>query len=387
MSNRGSTGRRWVTYLMVTVAAAAFVALAAATWVVLDPIAEAPAPTATPQRGTVAVTWPTPTATAAPVVATTPDPTPTAPPAPAPVATTPEPTATPVATPEPTPDPTPEPTPTTTPEPTPEATPEPTPEPTPVTTPEPTPAPVATPEPTPVATPEPTPDPTPIATPDPTPDPTAEPTSCQDLEGGCAPWDNWSLYSEGYDQTGYIAFWNGGPRTVCSFAAAGVGALGAEHHAAARAAVTAWNDAVGGEPALFAYQPNCPEGYEAAFPPRERGCDILVGPTSRETIEYIPVIWVTDEALGGYAQGCGGGLGTLNRSDFWGWKASVIIGSASRDYTTTIAHELGHVLYLDHTCIEHSIMYSPLLSCPTRYVPSGVTPADALPIREALDRN
>ncbi len=384
MSN-GSTGRRWVTYLVAAVTGAAFVGLAAAIWVVLDPTAEPPAPTATPRPATTAAAWPTPAATAAPVVAATPDPTLTATPEPAPMVTTPEPTPDPAPVAPANPTPVATPAPATTPDPTPVATPEPTP----VATPEPTP--VATPEPTPVATPEPTPAAAPVA-----PDATPEPTTCADLESGCVPWDPWRLYREGYDATGYIAFWNGGPRTVCSFAAAGFGALGDEHHAAARAATEAWNDAVGGAPALFAYQPDCPDGYEAAFPPHARACGAHVDAT-HETIEYIPIIWVTAEAAardtGGLA--CAGVQGAHNHMPdsppgLQGWKAAVRIGrdaNIGTDYATSIAHELGHVLYLHHTCAdEHSIMHA-RIACPTRYVPSGVTPADALGIREALGRH
>ena len=74
-----------------------------------------------------------------------------------------------------------------------------------------------------------------------------------------------------------------------------------------------------------------------------------------------------------------------------GWRAAAIIGpgadaDAAGGYAATIAHELGHVLYLDHTCNAHSIMHAKS-RCPTRYVPSGIIPADYLLIRAALGRN
>ena len=255
-----------------------------------------------------------------------------------------------------------------------------TPEPTPVATPEPTP------EPTPVATPE----PTPVATPTPAPVATPEPTPCADLEDGCTPWDSFRIAREG-NAAGYSEFWNGGPRTVCSFATTGFGALGDEHHAAARAATQAWNEAVGGEPALFAYQPDCPEGFAAAWPEHTRTCDWAYA-NARQDTEYIPIIWVTAEAAVG-AHGtyvaCAVVGGAHNGAPAFtpGWQAAVIVGSGADvdgGYDHTIAHELGHVLYLDHTCNERSIM---LGRCSTPYVPSGIIPADYLQIRAALGRN
>ena len=72
---------------------------------------------------------------------------------------------------------------------------------------------------------------------------------------------------------------------------------------------------------------------------------------------------------------------------------------ASYDYAGVIAHELGHVLYLDHTRNPHSIMYHPNdlgVSEPlskvwpdhpqsTEYDP-GITAADYVRIREQLGR-
>ena len=75
--------------------------------------------------------------------------------------------------------------------------------------------------------------------------------------------------------------------------------------------------------------------------------------------------------------------------DFQGWKAAVIIGApAAGHYAQVLTHELGHVLYLDHTCNEHSIMHPgrPGSGCATTYAPSGVIPADYLPIRLTLGR-
>ena len=237
-----------------------------------------------------------------------------------------------------------------------------------------------------------------VATPAPTPATVAapEPTSCADIEGGCTPWDSYRLGREGTAE-GYIAFWNGGPRTVCSFAAEGFGPLGDEHHAAARAAVAAWNDAVGGEPALFEYQPDCPDGFDAAFDPAAptspaRNCTDEVGADlAAEFIAYIPVIWVTAEAVGS-VDGCASVKGAHNKDPnalpwLQGWKAAVKIGQRYADhYAWTITHELGHILYLDHTCNEHSIMYS-TLHCATHYVPSGIIPADYLRIRATLGRD
>ena len=416
MSNREGTGRRWVMYLMVAVAATAFAAWAAVTGVVTEPAAEptvaTPAPTA---AAPIATPDPKPAPVATPAVAATPAPAPSATPA-APREPTPPPAvaATPVAaaTPKPTPAPV-APTPVATPV----ATPEPTPAATPVATPEPTPAatPVATPEPTPAATPQPTPAATPTppaatptppapmvapvaaATPEPTPAPTPAPaptpTPCADLEDGCTPWDSVFITREG-NAAGYIEFWNGGPRTVCSFATTGFGALGDEHHAAARAATQAWNEAVGGEPALFAYQPDCPEGFAAAWPEHTRTCDWAYGDARQDT-EYIPVIWVTAAAAvatHGTAVACAVVGGAHNGDPAFtprrpGWQAAVIVGSGADvdgGYDRWIAHELGHILYLGHTCNERSIM---LGRCSTPYVPSGIIPADYLQIRAALGRN
>ena len=144
-------------------------------------VAEALAPTPTPEPTPTATPEPTPTSTPAPTPTPTPEPTPTATPEPTPTPT-PEPTSTPTPTPEPTATPTPEPTPTPTPEPTPATvaraagTPAPTPSPTVAATPTPEPTPTPTPEPTPTPTPEPTPTPTPEPTPTPTPEPTPTPT-------------------------------------------------------------------------------------------------------------------------------------------------------------------------------------------------------------------
>ena len=332
---------------------------------------------------------------ATPVATTTADLTPAATPA---AAATPAP----VVTPTPAPVVTPTPTPVVTPTPEPVATPAPTPVPThaPVAaTPAPTPAPTSAPV---VATPDPTPAPTPapvVATPAPTPAPVAapEPTSCADIEGGCTPWDSFRLGREGTAE-GYIAFWNGGPRTVCSFAAEGFGTLGDEHHAAARAAVAAWNDAVGGEPALFEYQPDCPDGFDAAFDPTAptspaRNCtDEVEASIAGEFIAYIPVIWVAADAVRPGTAGCASVKGAHNKDPnalpwLQGWKAAVKIGRpAANHYAMTITHELGHILYLDHTCNEHSIMYS-TRRCATHYVPSGIIPADYLRIRATLGRD
>ena len=403
MSNRNDTGRHWMRYVAYAAAAAAFVAIAAIAvmiWVVTEPAvgpatptvaaapdpAPVPEPAAAPPATPVATPNPKPAPAATPVATTTADLTPAATPVAA-ATPAPTPTATPTASREPTPPPavaatpvaadTPEPTPA------PVATPDPTPAPTPMATPDPTPAPVvATPDPTPAPTPTPAPE---VATP--------EPTSCADLEDGCAPWRSSFIAREG-NAAGYSEFWNGGPRTVCSFATAGFGTLGDEHHAAARAATQAWNEAVGGEPALFAYQPDCPEGFAAAWPEHTRSCDWGYG-NARQDTEYIPVIWVTAEAATG-AHGtyvaCAVVGGAHNGDPAFtprrpGWQAAVIVGSGADidgGYDRTIAHELGHILYLDHTCNERSIM---LGRCSTPYVPSGIIPADYLQIRAALGRN
>ena len=388
-------------YVAYAAAAVAFVAFAVVTWVVTEPAVEpaTPAPTAAAAAPEPAAAPP-----ATPVATTTADLTPAATPA---AAATPAP----VVTPTPAPVVTPTPTPVVTPTPEPVATPAPTPVPThaPVAaTPAPTPAPTSAPV---VATPAPTPAPTPVvATPAPTPAPTSvvatpaptpatEPTTCADIEGGCTPWRISYLSREGTAE-GYIAFWNGGPRTVCSFAAEGFGTLGDEHHAAARAAVAAWNDAVGGEPALFEYQPDCPDGFDAAFDPTAptspaRNCtDEVEASIAGEFIAYIPVIWITAEAVGSVL-GCASVKGAHNKDPnalpwLQGWKAAVIIGQRATTlpggYTTAITHELGHILYLGHTCNEHSIMYS-TIHCATHYVPSGIIPADYLQIRAALGRD
>ena len=407
MSNRNDTGRHWMRYVAYAAAAAAFVAIAVMIWVVTEPAVEpatptvaaapdpapVPEPAAAPPATPVATPNPKPAPAATPVATTTADLTPAATPVAA-ATPAPTPTATPAASREPTPPPAVAATPVAadTPEPTP--APVATPEPTPVATPVPTP--VATPAP--VATPEPTPEPTPVATPDPTPAPTPapvvatpDPTSCADIEGGCTPWDSYRLGREGWSATGYIAFWNGGPRTVCSFATEGFGTLGDEHHAAARAAVAAWNDAVGGEPALFEYRPDCPDDFDATFDATWRHCGGRFEQDLREVTEYIPVVWVDADAVEPYG-GCASMQGAHNGDPAYtpplrGWKAAVKVGRpAAGDYTDTITHELGHILYLDHTCNERSIMHSGI-HCATRYVPSGIIPADYLLIREALGRN
>ena len=228
---------------------------------------------------------------------------------------------------------------------------------------------------------------------DPDGDPDGDPGALGDA-GRDNPWRYSRRYFEG-DATGYIAFWNAGPRTVCSFVTEGFGALGDEHHAAARAAAEAWNEAVGGEPALFAYQPNCPEGFATAFAD-VRDCDPTYD-VAREVIEYVPIIWVAAEAATGPyggANACASINGTHNGvgpPGLQGWRAAAIIGpgadaDAAGGYAATIAHELGHVLYLDHTCDAHSIMHAQR-RCSTRYVPSGIIPADYLQIRDTLGRD
>ena len=374
--------------------ATAFVAIAVMIWVVTEPPVEpaTPPPTAAVAPNPSPPVTPPVVATADPPSTATPDEaadqTPAPTPAPPTLVATPVATATPAPTPVAAPDPTPAPTPGTTPAPTPEPTPDPTPAPTPVATPV-----VATPV---VATPAPvvaTTEPTPAPTPTPAPVATPEPTPCADLDDGCTPWDSVFITREG-NAAGYIEFWNGGPRTVCSFATAGFGTLGDEHHAAARAATQAWNEAVGGEPALFAYQPDCPEGFAAAWPEHTRTCDWAYGDARQDT-EYIPVIWVTAEAAvatHGTAVACAVVGGAHNGDPAFtprrpGWQAAVIIGSGADidgGYDHTIAHELGHILYLGHTCNERSIM---LGRCSTPYVPSGIIPADYLQIRAALGRN
>ena len=377
MSNRNDTGRHWMRYVAYAAAAAAFVAIAVMIWVVTEPAVEPATPTVAAAPDPAPVPEPAAAPPATPVATTTADLTPAATPVAA-ATPAPTPTATPAASREPTPPPavaatpvaadTPEPTPA------PVATPEPTPEPTPVATPKPTP--VATPEPTPVATPT----PAPVATP--------EPTSCADLEDGCTPWDSFRIAREG-NAAGYSEFWNGGPRTVCSFATAGFGTLGDEHHAAARAATRAWNEAVGGEPALFAYQPDCPEGFAAAWPEHTRTCAWAYADARQDT-EYIPVIWVTAAAaVGAHTNGVAcavtGGAHNGDPAFTPGWQAAVIVGSgADGHYDLLITHELGHILYLDHTCNERSIM---LGRCSTPYVPSGIIPADYLQIRATLGRD
>ncbi len=254
--------------------------------------------------------------------------------------------------------------------------------------PTPTATPMAAPSPTPTATPVATPTPTPVpvmATPEPSlaPVATPEPTACADLDGGCTPWDSRRLDREG-NAEGYITFWDGGPRTVCSFATTAFGVLGDEHHAAARAAVEAWNDAVGGAPALFEYRPGCPDEFDTEFGEQVWRCSESHGPwTIHPHIEYIPIVWV---AAGG---SCAAVEGTHNATSLYpGWKAAAIISSAANaaDYTDAITHELGHILYLDHTCNEHSIMHA-RSRCPTRHVPSGIIPADYLQIRATLGRD
>ena len=418
MSNREGTGRRWVMYLMVAAAATAFAAWAAVTGVVTGPAAEptvaTPAPTA---AAPIATPDPKPAPVAPPAVAATPAPAPSATPA-VPREPTPPPAvaATPVAaaTPKPTPAPV-APTPVATPEPTPAATPTPvaTPAATPAATPQPAPEP--TPEPTPEATPAATPQPAPEPTPEPTPEATPVPTSCAEVEynpahtyfydgrgeGGCTSWGaNWWMEEQMAPasatrvEEGYIAFWNSGPKVVCSVATEGFGALGAEHHAAARAAAQAWNDAVGGAPALFTYRPDCPDGFETTFDERMRNCDAVGEQNAREYVDYIPVVWTSAEAAGrsgGVA--CAARNGAHNRATNpftlpRGWMASVVIGPDAEGlgYPHAIAHELGHILHLAHTCNPRSTMHAHTV-CPTRYEPSGVIPADYLPIRALLGRD
>ena len=366
MSTRGHS-RSWKRYLAYAALVAIAAALVPLAWVVTEPAAEPVTLPLDPSPATAPAKPPAPV-----VVATTPDPTPvatpvvaaTAAPTPARVAATP-PEATVVA-----------------------ATPAPV-----AATTEPTPIPEATvvPEPTPDPTPAPTLAPTPVATPAPTP--TAEPETCADTETGrCTPWDSIPISFEGNDTTGYVAFWNAGPRTVCSVATPEFGALGAEHHAAAREATAAWNDAVGGEPALFAYQPDCPDGVDDAFDDDMRDCPGgLINDPAGETIQYIPIFWVDEAALNEGATGCAAVKGSHNYSSEiaphrQGWKASVVAGTISGDYAVTIMYELGHVLYLGHTCDERSIMHT-ALGCTTRYEPSGIIPADYLHIRATLGRD
>ena len=274
---------------------------------------------------------------------------------------------------------------------------------------------MATPEPTPAATPQPAPGPTP----EPAPEATPVPTSCAEVEydpahtyfydgrgeGGCTSWGgNWWMEEQMAPasatrvEEGYIAFWNSGPKVVCSVATEGFGALGAEHHAAARAAAQAWNDAVGGAPALFTYRPDCPDGFETTFDERMRRCGAGISQDAREYVDYIPVVWTSAEAAaksGGVA--CVAMNGAHNRDPSRppivlprGWMASVVIGPDATildgGYGTAIAHELGHILHLAHTCNPRSIMHAQG-RCSTRYEPSGVIPADYLPIRALLGRD
>ena len=245
-------------------------------------------------------------------------------------------------------------------------------------------------------------------------------TTCADLEGGCTGFGEIPKQAELGDATYYVEFWNSGPKRVCSIDG-GFGPLDETHHAAAREATEGWNDAVGGKP-LFAYEPDCPFGLPDGFDTTVLQCNIVVvetvlGSAPDDAVPYglmarpyehravIPILWVSAEAMWGIPlfrpAACAPVAGAHNPSSPWpAWIAQVVISPlASYDYAAVIAHELGHVLYLDHTTNPNSIMHAsydlgvqeppgrvwPDTPQPTVYGP-GITAADYLRIREQLGR-